>query len=118
MIRSVALRIVVIAVVALLIGAAVYLFLLRSPVEAPSTALPGVTVECDPWTGVSAGRCGSWGDAILAAGPPSRTFNIEDIDRLRLSGAPLSLGSCRAEWFLSRDPAQPVWSDELECVAD
>jgi hypothetical protein len=113
-----ALRILVIAVVALLIGAGVYLFLLRSPVEAPSITLSGVTIECDPWTGVSPDGCGSWGDAILAGGPPSRTFNIEDLERLRLSGAPLSLGGCRAEWFLGRDPVQPVWSDDLECVAD
>ncbi len=113
-----ALRIVVIAVVALLIGAATYLFVLRSPVEAPSVALPGVTIECDAWTGVSAGACGSWGDEILAGGPPSRTFNMEDLERLRLSGAPLALGSCRAEWFLGRDLLQPVWSDELECAAD
>ena len=113
-----ALRLVAIVVVALLVGAAVYLFLLRSPVEAPSTALSGVTIECDPWTDVSADGCGSWGDGILAGGPPSRTFNIEDLERLRLTGTPLSLGSCRAEWFLGRDPVQPVWSDELECVAD
>lgn len=113
-----ALRVVVVAVVALLIGAAVYLFVLRSPVEAPSTALAGVTIECDPWSGVSAGGCGSWGDAILAGGPPSRTFNIEDLERLRLSGAPLSVGSCRAEWFLGRDPLRPAWSEELECAAD
>ena len=112
-----ALRIVVITVVALLIGAAVYLFVLRSPVEAPSTALSEVTIECDPWTGLSAIACGSWGDAILASGPPSRTFNMEDLDRLRLSGAPLGLGSCRADWFLGRDRAQPVWSEELECAA-
>ena len=112
------LRIVGIAVVALLIGAAVYLLVLRSPVEAPSTALSGVTIECDAWTGVSAAGCASWGDAILTGGPPSRTFNLEDLERLRLSGAPLALGSCHAEWFLGRDPVQPVWSDELECVAD
>ena len=112
-----AFRLVAAVLVALLIGAAVYLFVLRSPVEAPSTAVSGVTIECDPWTGLSAGDCASWGDAILAGGPPSRTFNMEDLARLRLSGAPLSLGSCRADWFLGRDRVRPVWSDELECAA-
>ena len=111
-------RVVAIVVVALLIGAAVYLFVLRSPVEAPSAALPGVTIECDPWTGMSVAGCRAWGDAILTGGPPSRTFNMEDLERLRLRGAPLSFGSCRAEWFLGRDPVQPVWSEELECTAD
>jgi hypothetical protein len=72
MIGGMALRLVALALGALVIGAAVYLFLLRSPVEAPSSALPGVTIECDPWIGMSAGACGSWGDATLAAGPPRR----------------------------------------------
>jgi hypothetical protein len=113
--RAMAVRIVVVVVIALLLGAAVYLFVLRSPVEAPSAVQSGVTIECDAWSGVDAAGCGAWGDAILSAGPPSRTFNMSDVERLRLQGPVLGLGECTAEYFLGRNPTNPVWDDETAC---
>lgn len=112
-----AIRIVVLVVVALLLAALVYLFVLRQPVEAPSTVYPGVTIECEPWTDVSAEACGSWGDAILAAGPPSRTFNMTDLARLAIDRPWLGFGAaCRVEYFLGRHPDRAVWDEETACA--
>jgi len=111
-------RIVIGVLILVLVGAGIYLFLLRSPVEAPSAALATVTIECDAWAGVSADGCGAWGDRLLAAGPPSRTFNMKDLERLRLSGAPLGLGACRVAYYLGRDLDRPVWDDETDCGSD
>jgi hypothetical protein len=60
-------RIIIGVLVLLLVGAGIYLFLLRSPVGAPSTAMVTVTIECDAWTGVTTEGCGAWGDRLLAA---------------------------------------------------
>jgi hypothetical protein len=51
-------RVIIGVLVLLLVGAGIYLFLLRSPVEAPSTAMTTVTIECDAWTGVTTNDCG------------------------------------------------------------
>jgi len=110
-------RIIIGVLVLLLVGAGIYLFLLRSPVEAPSTAMATVTIECDAWAGVTAADCGAWGDRLLGAGPPSRTFNMEDLERVRLSGAPLGLGVCRVAYFLGRDLDRPVWNEETDCAS-
>lgn len=111
-------RIVIAVVIGLLLVAAAYLFLFRSPVEAPSAVLDGVTIECDPWTGVSAGECGAWGDAILDEGPPSRTFNMTDLDRVVLSGSPIGImGACRIAYYLGRNPTSPVWDEETACAS-
>jgi hypothetical protein len=115
MMRAMAVRVVVIVVIALLLGAAVYLFVLRQPVEAPSAVLAGVTIECDPWSGVDVAGCGEWGDEILSAGPPSRTFNMSDLDRLRLRGSMLGLGDCQAAYYLGRNPNRAVWDEETAC---
>jgi hypothetical protein len=110
-------RIIIGVLILVLIGAGIYLFLLRSPVEAPSTAMAAVTIECDAWTGLTADGCGAWGDRLLAAGPPSRTFNMEDLERLRLSGAPLGLGACRVAYYVGRNLVHPVWNEETDCAA-
>ena len=57
------------------------------------------------------------GDRLLAGGPPSRTFNMEDLERLTLSGAPLGLGACRVADYLGRDLDSPVWNEETDCDA-
>jgi hypothetical protein len=109
-------RIIIGVLVLLLVGAGIYLFLLRTPVEAPSTAMAAVTIECDAWTGATVDGCRAWGDRLLASGPPSRTFNMEDLERLRLSGTPLGLGACRVAYYLGRDLDRPVWNEETDCA--
>lgn len=112
-------RIVITLVIGLLLAAAVYLFLLRSPVEAPSTAHDGVMIECDPWTGVSADDCEAWGDAILDSGPPSRTFNMTDVDRVVLTRTPIDfMGGCRVAYYLGRNANSPVWEQGTDCPTE
>jgi hypothetical protein len=111
-----AIRIVVVVVIALLLAAAVYLFVLRSPVEAPSALLAGVTIECDAWTGLSPTDCRAWGDDVLAAGPPTRTFNMSDLDRIAISRPILGLvDACRVAYYLGRHPTSPVSETEIAC---
>lgn len=110
------LRIGMVLLVAVILAVAAFLVFGREPVEAPSSVYPEVTIECDAWTGASAERCGSWGDELLAAGPPSRTFNMTDLRRLALQRPMLGLaGACRVEYYLGRNPTSPVWDDETAC---
>ncbi len=77
----------------------------------------GVTVECSGWTGVSDG-CGPWGEAILAEGAPSNTFEIEDVVRLRLDRPALGFAdTCEAQYFLSRYPDEVAWTEDVPCAA-
>ena len=110
-------RIRVIAVLALVaIVAAVLVFLRTGSVStAESTLQPGLTIECAGSTGVT-GACGAWGDEILAAGPPSTTFEMDDLRRLRLDRPMLGFAStCVAEYFVSRYPDDAIWDDEVAC---
>jgi hypothetical protein len=79
---------------------------------------PGrVTVECSGWTGVSDG-CGAWGEAILAEGAPSNTFEIEDVVRLRLDRPALGFAeNCQAQYFLSRYPDEVAWTEDVPCLS-
>jgi hypothetical protein len=80
-----------------------------------STVDPDVTVECV--AGVDWTACVEWGDAILAEGSPTTTFEAEDIVRLRMDRALLGFGeTCRAEWFLGRYPEDVAWSEEVACA--
>ena len=107
--------------IVVLLGAAVVLaaaFALRGAI---ATVVPdevdGITVECTGWTGVSTG-CAAWGEEILAAGPPSNTFEMEDVVRLRLDRRGFGFGrACEAAYFLSRYPDEPAWTDEVACRA-
>ena len=91
--------------------------LLRPASSALSTVDADVTVECSAATGVDDVACGAWGDAILAEGSPTTTFEAEDVVRLRLERALLGFGdTCRAEWFLGRYPEDVVWSEDVACA--
>ena len=74
-----------------------------------------VTAECSGWTGVSEG-CFDWGNDVLAQGPPSTTFELEDVVRIRLDRPMLGFAeSCVAEYFLGRYPDEVVWSEDVPC---
>jgi hypothetical protein len=102
----------------LVVAAIVAAVLLLRPVSAAvSTVDPDVNVECTGATGVDETACRAWGDAILAEGSPTTTFEAEDVVRLRLDRALLGFGdTCRAEWFLGRYPADVAWSEEVTCA--
>lgn len=95
---------------------AILLFLRFGSVTSVESAFhPGVAIECAGSTGVTA-DCGAWGDEILAAGPPSTTFEMDDVVRIRLDRAMLGFASaCVAEYFVSRYPDDPIWDEEVGC---
>lgn len=101
----------------LVVAAIVAAALLLRPVSSATSAVdPDVTVECSGATGVDETACRDWGDAILAEGSPTTTFEAEDVVRLRLDRALFGFGdTCRAEWFLGRYPDDVAWSDEVPC---
>lgn len=105
------------ALLVVVVGAMVALLLLRPATSAISTVDPEVMIECTGAAGVDAAACRGWGDAILAEGSPSTTFEAEDIVRLRLDRALLGFGAtCHAEWFLGRYPTDVVWDEEVTCA--
>jgi hypothetical protein len=100
--------------VALLVAVAAWT--LRPGAEASSRVHSAVAIECTAATGAGSDECGAWGDAILVEDAAPRTFRREDVRRLRLDRELLGLGaSCRAEYFVSRYPDRPVWSQEVRC---
>jgi hypothetical protein len=110
-------RVRVVAVLVLVsVVAAALAFLRGAPVTtAASTLQPGVTIECVGSTGVT-DECRAWGDEILAEGPPSTTFEIDDLVRIRLDRPILGFAStCVAEYFVSRYPDDAIWDDEVAC---
>ncbi len=108
-------RIGLVAVVLLVVaGAAAWFLLLRPGVSVASSVDPDVTIECSASLGVDEGVCRGLGDAALEAGPPSTTFELEDVVRLRLDRGPLG-GECRFEYFLSRYPDEAIWTETAAC---
>ena len=86
------------------------------PTKVADVGGSGVAVECTGWTGVSTG-CADWGSVVLDAGPPSATFEMEDVNRLVLDHPSFGLGSaCEARYFLSRYPDEPAWTERIPCT--
>jgi len=74
-----------------------------------------IEVECRGWTGVT-DRCGVWGEAVLAAGAPSTTFEFEDVVRVRMDRPTFGFaGRCTAEYFLGRYPDEVAWTEDIDC---
>jgi hypothetical protein len=88
---------------------------LRPPVRAAAGADPDVTVVCAAASGLEQAACAAWGDEILAAGPPSTTFEMEDLERLELSRSLLGLGDCQVAYFLGRYPDDAAWTEATDC---
>jgi hypothetical protein len=102
--------------VALVVAGAVGYLLVRPGVAAPLTDPAGAVAECTAATGLDAAACGAWGARVSAGGAPSTTFELVDVDRLRLDRGLFGLaGSCRVEWFITRFPESPVWDDDVPC---
>lgn len=92
------------------------LLVARPPVSVASASDADVTIECDAGTGLSADQCRSWGDATLAAGPPSATFEMDDVARLELTRSLFGLGSeCSAVYAIERYPDRPAWTEPVDC---
>lgn len=104
------------ALAAFLVVAAVWYFVLRSPVEVAAPSDPDVTIECAPSTNMLEEGCRVWGDQVLLLGAPSTTFELEDVVRIRLERAPFS-GPCRAEYFLGRYPDEVTWTERVDCLS-
>ncbi len=99
-----------------ILAALVVLLVARPAVIATSLVDPDVRIECTSAAGADDGACLAWGDAILAEGSPSSTFEAEDVVRLRLDRGLLGFGDgCEAEWFLSRYPDEAVWTEDVAC---
>ena len=105
------------AAAALLALACVLAYLvLRPPVEAASATDSGIMIECSAATGVSGNECLAWGDEVLADGPPSHTFEMDDLARLVIDRSTFGLGpTCEVSYFISRDAQNQVWHDEVTC---
>ena len=99
---------------AVAIGASL-LLALRPSVTVASEVAPGVTVEC---RGIGdEEECLSYGDAVLAGGAPSNTFEMGDLTRLVIERPALGDASrCSAAWYIERYPDDPVWESEVACA--
>lgn len=112
-----------VAGLALAIGAGLALavavvWLARPPIRSTSAVRADVTVECAAATGVDADACRAWGDATLEQGPPSFTFEMDDLVRLRIDRPVLGLAAtCEAAYFTSRYPDVAVWTEETACIS-
>lgn len=88
----------------------------RPGVSVGSQVDPDVTVECAAGTGLDEGGCRAWGDAQLALGGPSTTFEMDDLARLRLERSLFGLGGeCSAIYSIERYPDEPVWTEAVAC---
>jgi hypothetical protein len=89
---------------------------LRPATSVVSTVDRDVTVECGASAAVDETACRAWGDAILAEGSPTTTFEAQDVVRLRLDRSMLGIGeTCHAEWYLGRYPDDVAWSEPVDC---
>lgn len=100
----------------LLVAGAVAAYALRPSVRVVSAVAPSVTTECAATTGADAIACQAWGDAIIGAGPPSSTFEMDDLGRLTIDRPLLGFASsCRISYFTTRYPDDAVWSEDAPC---
>ena len=82
--------------------------------EVRSSVDPEVLIRCPAATSEEA--CAAWGDRVLAAGPPSTTFEMEDVVRVELRRGTLGIGeSCEAAYVIGRYPDEPVWDETVDC---
>ena len=99
-----------------LMAVAAAIQVLRPPVQVTSAADPDVTVECAATTGVNAADCLAWGDALIEGDPPSFTFEMDSLSRLRFDRSWFGLGSaCQVSYLISRY-AEAAATDEVACV--
>lgn len=62
------------------------------------------------------GRMPFMGDSLLRTGPPSSTFEWDDLARIVLQRPMWGLSStCEVTYFISRYPDEAVWDEEIPC---
>ena len=106
--------IVAAALLAAVVGAAV---VFRSSTEVTSAVDPDVTIECAASTGAGPAACLAWGDGIVGGEPPTFTFEMDSLSRLRLDRSWFGFGSeCRASYVIDRY-SEPAFTDEVPCAA-
>ena len=110
-------RLVILVVALVLAAGAIYLVSRASTATVVNHVGPmQISAECTGWTGVTE-RCGEWGEAILAAGAPSTTFELEDVVRLRMDRPTFGLADrCTVEYFLGRYPDEVAWTEDVDCL--
>lgn len=96
------------------LGAAGWYLLLRPGVEVASAVDPDVTITCPASASVSEEACRTWGDGVLSAGPPSHTFEMDDLARLSLERGPFG-GPCTVSYVIERYSDDPAWTDAVAC---
>lgn len=97
------------AVAVLLLAVAAFVLRSGSTVTAASTVNPEVTIECAGSTSASTDECLSWGDSLLRTGPPSSTFEWDDLARIVLQRPMWGLSStCEVAYFISRYPDEAI----------
>jgi hypothetical protein len=105
------------AIAALVVIGLAAAFVLRPPARVTSEVDPDVTIECAAATAASAEECLDWGDELISGGPPSTTFEMDDLARLRIDRPLFGFGSpCQVEYFLQRYPDDPVWESDVPCL--
>ena len=109
-------RTVVLAAAAIVAVAVLVFLALRPSASGPSVVDPDVTIECVGSTGMDAEACVALGDRILAAGPPSFTFELNDLTLLTVDRGLLGFApTCRVEYIIGRF-AEPAWvTEEVDC---
>jgi hypothetical protein len=108
--------VIVAAAAVVVVAAATAVMLLRAPTEVASAADPDVTIECSASAGVDAATCLAWGDGIIGGEPPTFTFEMDSLSRLRLDRSWFGFGSeCRASYVIDRY-AEPAFTDEVACA--
>ncbi|MCV0403249.1 MAG: hypothetical protein K5924_06015 [Chloroflexi bacterium] len=109
-------RIVAFLVLGILAVGLVAAVFLGGSIDAPSGVDPDVTVRCPRALSVDA--CTTWGDRIIEDGPPSTTFEMQDVVRVELARGPFGwVGACEVRYFLGRYPDDAVWHEEVACPA-
>jgi hypothetical protein len=109
------LRIAAVVVLAVLVGGIIFV-VSRPTRETVATMDPDVRIVCDGSTSVSDQTCRAWGDEILALGPPSTTFEMQDLASLVITKPLLGIGSpCQAAYFLGRYPDDAAWDEDVPC---
>lgn len=89
--------------------------LTRPRIEVGASVDSGVTVRCEASAG-TAESCAAWGDDVLAQGPPSTTFELQDVSLLVIRRPLFGLApTCEVDYMLGRYPDDPAWTEETPC---
>lgn len=110
------LRVAGIGVAVLVVVVLAILYAARPPTHVTSQVNPGVMIDCTAATGAGTDACLEWGDAIIERGPPSFTFEWDDMTRVEIDRSLFGLGSqCEVAYFISRYPDAASLTEKIPC---